>query len=302
MPVQIKVEHFDPFLIMDSGQCFRMVRLTENTVETVALGRRVAVTALGGGNFSFDCSPDEYERLWKPYFDLDTDYGELLAAAPRGDAFLARALAAGEGLRILRQDPWETLCAFILSQRKNLGAIRACVEALCGRFGEPVEGTERKAFPTPERLAALSACEAGTCGLGYRTPYLMDAAQKVASGLLDLPALGRLPDAALFERLLSIHGVGVKVADCVMLFGYHRLSRAPVDVWIQRVIEEEYGGASPFSAFGEYAGVYQQYLFVLRRDEGRERRAQPAQCSKKTKPRAASARGDRAGREREKGR
>ena len=275
MPLELLLDEFDPRKVMESGQCFRMKPLSEDTVETVAFGRRVAVTQLGGRRFRFDCEPEAFEAVWREYFDLNRDYRAIAENAPAGDAYLKRAVEHARGTRILRQEPWETLCGFILSQRKHLKAIRACVEALCDAFGEPVAGTRRRAFPTPERLAALAEDEARLCGLGYRTPYLLAAARSVASGRLDLAAMGRLPDDELLTQLMSVHGVGVKVAECVMLFGYGRLSRAPVDVWIKRVIDEVYGGESPFAGYGEYAGVYQQYLFILRRDEAAAHAARP---------------------------
>jgi N-glycosylase/DNA lyase len=103
-------------------------------------------------------------------------------------------------------------------------------------------------------------------GLGYRAPYLLDAARRVADGRLNLDLLAALPDGPLQAALLTVRGVGVKVADCVMLFAYHRLSRAPVDVWIRRVIDCAYGGVSPYEGYGPYAGVYQQYQFMCIRD------------------------------------
>ncbi|MDD3920082.1 MAG: DNA glycosylase [Eubacteriales bacterium] len=273
MPVEIQTDFFDPIAILESGQCFRMVRLTEDTVETIASGRRVAVTTLGEGRFRFDCTPAEFDSFWRGYFALDMDYAAIRAAAPPEDSFLTRALAEGRGLRILRQDPWETLCGFIVSQRKHILAIRSCMEALCDRFGDPVPGTARKSFPTPQRLAAAAEGEICLCGPGYRVPYLLDAARRVAGGQIDLQALYAAPDDALFTALTQVHGVGVKVADCVMLFAYARYARAPVDVWIHRVIEEEYGGQTPFPGYGPNAGIYQQYMFVLKRDQGRAGRA-----------------------------
>jgi len=266
--MELQLDCFDPFKIADSGQCFRM-EANGNIVETIALGRRLAITDLGNNRFRFDCTAEEFDRIWRPYFALDTDYSALLAAAPEGDAYLARALAHTRGLRVLRQDPWETLCCFILSQRKNLKAIRTCVEKICDTYGEPMEGTARKSFPSPERLAAGDGglC---LCGLGYRAPYLLDAARQVADGRIDLSALAALPDAVLAAALQTIHGVGIKVANCVMLFAYGRLSCVPVDVWIQRVINVVYGGRSPFAEYGPYAGVYQQALFMFARDTGFE--------------------------------
>ena len=270
MAVEIYADHFDPREIMDSGQCFRMVPLDERTVEAVAFGKRVTVTTLAPGRYLLDCTAEAYESLWRGYFDLDTDYGAIIDAAPKNDAFLASAIAHADGMRILRQDPWETLCGFILSQRKHLKAIRACMEALCNAYGDPVPGTARKSFPAPERLASLAQSDMQLCGLGYRAPYLLDAARRVAEGTLDFTTLAALPDDRLFAALTGIHGVGVKVADCVMLFGFRRLSRAPVDVWIRRVIDHVYGGVSPFADYGAYAGVYQQYMFILIRDGKQE--------------------------------
>ena len=269
MPVEWHGDCFDPWEIMESGQCFRMAPLGTQAVEAVAGGRRVVVETLGAGRFAFHCSPSDFDAFWRAYFDLDTDYAAIIAAAPPEDAVLAHAMATARGLRILRQDPWETLCGFILSQRKHLKAIRACMEALSDAYGSPIAGTARRAFPTPARLAACTEAELRACGLGYRAPYVLDAAQRIASGTLDLAALHALSDDALLAALLGVHGVGVKVADCVMLFAFRRLARAPVDVWIRRVIDEQYAGVSPFAGYGAYAGVYQQYLFIARRDAGR---------------------------------
>ena len=141
-----------------------------------------------------------------------------------------------------------------------------CIRDRCTRCGAKVgRGRGRYfAFPGPEDL--LRAGERGlrACGTGYRAPYLLDAARRVADGRADLDAMAALPDDELLEQLEAIHGVGVKVASCVMLFGYHRLASAPVDVWIRRVIDEDYGGRSPFPAYGEHAGIFQQYLFYGR--------------------------------------
>ena len=268
MAITLHTPHFDPQTIADSGQCFRMIALDGGNFEALAYGERLLLYVGADGGVTLACDQAAFDRLWRAYFDLDTDYAALHAAAPAGDTYLACALANARGLRILRQEPWETLCGFILSQRKNLKAIRAAMEALCNAYGEPVAGTARKAFPTPARIAAAGEPALRALGLGYRAPYVWDAAQRVADGRLPLAALAALPDEALHAALLSVSGVGVKVAECVMLFAYHRLARAPVDVWIQRVINEQYGGCSPFAGYGEYAGVYQQYQFMLRRDAG----------------------------------
>jgi N-glycosylase/DNA lyase len=180
-------------------------------------------------------------------------------------------MALGKGLRILRQDPWEMLLTFIISQRKSIPAIASAVEALAARWGEPLpaEREELFAFPTPEAMAGATEAELRACSLGYRAPYVLDAVRKVTGGEVDLAALGKMEDEALFRALQAIRGVGRKVAECVCLFGYGRLSRVPVDVWIERAIREECGGCEPFSAYGDDAGIMQQYVFyAMRKSRG----------------------------------
>ena len=175
----------------------------------------------------------------------------------------------GAGIRILRQDAWEMLVTFIISQRKNIPAIQACVETLCTRYGAPLlqsGGNVLYAFPTAQALAAAGEQALRDCALGYRAPYVLAAAQAVAAGTLDLAALETLPDARLLEALMQQHGVGIKVANCVALFAYGRMECAPVDVWIQRVIDQHYAGQNPFPAYGN-AGILQQWMFYFARSE-----------------------------------
>ncbi|MFR8256215.1 MAG: DNA-3-methyladenine glycosylase family protein, partial [Ruthenibacterium sp.] len=156
---------------------------------------------------------------------------------------------------------------FIISQRKSIPAIRRCVQQLCLRAGAPIRhaGGGFFAFPTPRRLAGLSMGELAACGLGYRAGYVHEAARLAASGALDLAALRRAESPALQQALLAVPGVGVKVANCVMLFGYHRLDGFPRDVWINRVIDEEYGGHFELAPYAGFEGVIQQYMFYYGR-------------------------------------
>ena len=165
------------------------------------------------------------------------------------------------------------LITFIISQRKSIPAIRTAVEHLAQCCGEPLsaEGDEVCLFPTPAQLCSLSEDQLAACGLGYRTRYIRNAACQAASGALDLRALASLPDDVLFSRLLALDGVGKKVANCVCLFGYGRTAMAPIDVWIQRLIDEEFGGHDPFPAYGQQAGIVQQYLFYYKRSISRQK-------------------------------
>ena len=243
-----------------------MNRQTDGSYLLLARGFALRLKDTASG-CEIDCTQGEFDAVWRDYFDLDTDYAAIRGAVDKSDAFLLRACDYGRGIRILRQDPWETLVSFIISQRKNIPAIKRCVETICTRYGEPVPGADKGlfAFPSAGRLAALDEEHFLACSLGYRSKYVLAAARMAALGKPDLTAIGELPDGALFDALLTVPGVGAKVADCVMLFGYHRLSRFPRDVWINRVEEREYGGAFPVERYPESAGALQQYVFYYAR-------------------------------------
>lgn len=249
--------------IADSGQCFRIRRLEDGFFRFVTDRSVLYIRALGSGRYEAECAPEEWERVWSPYFDLGRSYSAIRGAIPRSDAYMRRAAEAGDGIRILRQSPWETLVAFIISQRKSIPAIQGAVELLCERYGDAVTTRYEtlRLFPTPEQLSAADAGSLSGCKLGYRTPYVLDAISRVRSGALDMASLGGSGDAELLDRLREVHGVGNKVANCVALFAYGRTALAPVDTWIGKVIESEYGGENPFPAYGDAAGIMQQYVF-----------------------------------------
>ena len=266
--IDIQNLDFDLKKIAESGQCFRLNPNGEGGYTLVALGRVLRLSETPTG-CALDCSQAEFDALWRDYFDLERDYAAIRASADPQDMFLGRACEYGRGIRILRQDPWEMLITFILSQRKNIPAIRYCVEALCSRYGKPIEsaGERYYAFPTAERLAEQDERCLLDCSLGYRAKYVSAAARLVANGTLDLSALDALSDDALMDALLTVPGVGEKVANCVLLFGYHRLGRFPRDVWINRIVDNEYNGAFPLERYPGIAGALQQYMFYYARSE-----------------------------------
>ncbi len=264
-------DDFSPEKIMESGQCFRVRRFSDGAYRFVSGLCAVYLRSLGEQRWEASCSPEEWEEIWTPYFDLGRDYAAIRRRAGGKHAYIDAAMEAGAGLRILRQDPWEMLITFILSQRKSIPAIASAAEALAKRWGTKLQ-TEREtlsAFPDPAQLAKATEEELRACALGYRAPYVLDAVGKVNGGQLDLYALGQLEDEELFRRLQTVHGVGKKVAECVCLFGYGRLRRVPVDVWIERAIREECSGCEPFSLYGEDGGIMQQYVFYAVRQEKR---------------------------------
>ena len=259
--------------IAESGQCFRLNPNSSGGYTLVANSRVLQLWDTESG-CQIDCTQAEFDEHWRAYFDLDTDYAAIRAWADPEDAFLQQACAYGTGIRMLRQDPWEMLVSFIISQRKNIPAIKFCVEVLCTRYGEPIEhaGETYFAFPSAETLAALDEAHLLACSLGYRAKYVLSAARMIASGALDLSAIAELDDEALNAALLTVSGVGEKVANCVLLFGYHRLSRFPRDVWINRIEAQEYGGAFPLERYPDTAGALQQYIFYYARSAEYQRK------------------------------
>lgn len=263
-------DDFDLDKIIESGQCFRPQKLADGRYRFLSGGALLYLTPLGAGQYDAAWYGSDWE-CWANYFDLGRNYAALRCSLAGQSSYLDKSLEFGQGIRILHQDPWEMLITFLISQRKSIPAIRTAVERLARCCGEPLsaEGDEVFLFPTPQQLYDLSGAQLMGCGLGYRTRYIQNAAAQASSGTLDLGALAALPDDALFSRLLELDGVGKKVANCVCLFGYGRTAMAPIDVWIQRLIDEEFGGRDPFPSYGQQAGIVQQYLFYYKRSTRR---------------------------------
>ena len=244
------------------------------------------------------CSEEEWESVWREWFDMDRSYNELrkrvceLEDDVDKDVSLGinTIMTHGEGIRILRQDPWETLCTFIISQRRSIPSIKTSVRRMSERWGGEINAPAIKrlmknvkgttvdsvpaliSFPTANSLSQVEPEVLNeVAGLGYRDKYVHDAAVKVAAGELDLGKLNALNDEDLLKRLESLRGVGVKIASCTALFAYGRLDVAPVDVWIQRVIKEDFDGKDVLNhQYKEISGLVQQWMYywALRNGSG----------------------------------
>ena len=258
-------EQLDIRKIADSGQTFRMAPVIELCGKYAAdIFRCVAVDKICTvGDGKVVCPPVD-DSFWQGYFDLSTDYGAFIDSIDPDDVYLTNAAEYGRGIRILKQDPWEMLITFIISQRRSIPSIKTCVEALCRKWGRETD-TGIFAFPTPDELASASMAELSECSLGYRTEYVYLAAQGVASGEIDLDRMRAMCDAELFSALTALRGVGPKVANCVSLFGFYRIGAFPIDVWIDRVLKEHYPQGFPMDRYKGYAGVMQQYMFYAAR-------------------------------------
>ena len=193
------------------------------------------------------------------YFDSDFDYAEARRAIASKDEILSAAVAAFPTLRILRQDPWICLISFILSQNNNIKRITGLYRALSEAYGKEIE-PGYWAFPSPEELSRATMAELRELRVGFRDKYIMDAVDK--AWLLD--GIGELPFEEAAARLMTIKGIGLKVASCVLLFGCHMMDAFPVDVWIRKVLERYYPGKD-LSYFQPYPALCQQYLFSYAR-------------------------------------
>ena len=251
--IQVKVKQFDYVQLADSGQAFRMME--DGTC--IAMDKVCRVI----GN-TIECPKDD-NAFWKEYFDLNTDYSKFIKAIDKKDKFLTAAADFGFGIRILKQDPWEMLITYIISQRRSIPSIKTCVERICKKWGKKLTGTKYYSFPTPKQLSKATMDELLECGLGYRAEYVYLATKLVASGQLKLEDLAKFSYDELIEELLKLKGVGIKVANCVALFGYHKIEAFPVDVWIARIEDQHYKGHFPVDKYPGFAGVLQQYMFYF---------------------------------------
>lgn len=283
------VKDFDPEHIFECGQCFRWIPAGDGSGDYIGAagkyaarislvkdpsqdaeedrdpgeerGSRLIVTATGGD-----------EKFWYDYFDLGTDYGAVKSVLAENEPDIAAAIRHGSGIRILRQDLFETIISFIVSQNNNIPRIRKCIEALCRRYGEYIGeafGREWYAFPEPDVLAGADEEDIAALRLGYRAGYVKEAAEQFVCDRDGCHLPGNR------EEIIGYRGVGPKVANCIMLFGLRDVSAFPVDTWVKHIMNDMYGipendtkQMTDFACdkFGKYAGYAQQYLFYYYRD------------------------------------
>lgn len=253
-------DDFVPKLVFDCGQCFRW-----NSDGVGIANGKIARVKRENDIVYIECNPEDFESFWAEYFDIDTDYEKIRATFT--DSNLSEAMEFGKGIRILKQDTWEALISFIISQCNNIPRIRSIIEKMCSIFGEEVEGfgVKRFSFPDAKTLANCTLSDLEPLRAGYRAKYILNAARLVASGEVDLNEIKNMPTCLARKELLKLEGVGNKVADCVLLFGMGKLDAFPIDVWMKRALDELYGGKTP--DFGEFSGIAQQYLFHYMRNK-----------------------------------
>lgn len=271
--LKISAEPFSVYRTFDCGQCFRFdpVQKTDfkYEVEGIAFSKHINFAEDDEGCLYVKSSREDFDNIWRNFLSLDEDYekiNEAILTSPleSGAEHMKRAAELSRGIRILRQDRFEALISFIVSQNNNIPRIKKIIAELCRRFGEKIDGGY--AFPTPEALAEAGETAIFDVKCGFRAKYIADASEKVASGEIDLEAVASkegYDDAA--DILMSIKGVGPKVAACTLLFGFGRIEAFPIDVWIKRVIEKRFPTGLDPKVFGNFAGIAQQYLFYSER-------------------------------------
>lgn len=256
-------ECFDVGLCAFCGQAFRWEKRADGSFHSVIFKKSVDIVQTKSEIIFKNTDEELFKSLFVPYFDLERDYKKICDSFD--DEYLKGACERYYGIRILRQEPWEALCSFIISQNNNIPRIRGIISRLCESFGERV-GENDFAFPSAETLSRLSEEELSPLRAGFRSKYILDAAKKVFSGEVSLEKIETLELEQAREELKKIKGVGPKVAECTLLYGFGKIDAFPVDVWVKRIMSELYPSGLPSCTNG-VRGIAQQYLFHRRRNE-----------------------------------
>lgn len=238
---------------LDCGQAFRWTKTDKDTYEGYFFKTPLKIKCENQEEGTFRLyNTDETTLLntWLDYFDFETDYGELKKMFSE-DETLSKACKYASGIRILKQDSWEALSSFIISQNNNIPRIKGIICRLCEHYN---------GYPTPMEMKNETVESLGYLRSGFRAKYLVDAIEKINSKQLSLEQIKNMPIDDARKSLMTIKGVGPKVAECVLLFGMYRTDAFPIDVWVKRVMERWYPNGLPSCVKG-FEGIAQQYLF-----------------------------------------
>ena len=256
-------ECFDLALTLDCGQSFRWVQIGDDEWHGVAYSRPLTLKKTEKGIEFIGTNKEDFEKIWLAYFDLERDY-DVLCNRFKADRYLSEAVDTCYGIRLLRQEPWEAICSFIISQNNNIPRIKGIIDRLCRLLGEHL-GDDDYSFPSAQKIAEAGVEALAPIRAGFRAKYIIDAAQKVANGEIDIEKIYALTIDEGRDELIKIKGVGEKVAQCSLLYGFGKIDAFPVDVWVKRIMSELYPDGLPECTNG-VRGIAQQYLFHWRRN------------------------------------
>ncbi|WHH57545.1 DNA glycosylase [Petroclostridium sp. X23] len=270
------IRDFNLVHTFECGQCFRWDRQEDESYTGVAFGKVINISVKDNGLIINNTNLEDFNNIWRAYFDLDRDYGTIKEELSR-DPALAKATRFGWGIRIVQQEVWECMVSFILSSNNIIPRIKKIIKSISERYGQPIEYHDRVyySFPRPEDLYQKTAEDMDFCKSGYRCKYILDAARAVMERRVMLNIIKELTTAEARKELMKINGIGPKVADCILLFSLQKYDVFPTDVWIRRVMEFFYvqedasiGHVQTYSneQFGDFAGFAQQYLFYYARE------------------------------------
>nr|WP_300004337.1 DNA glycosylase [Tissierella sp.] len=275
------IENFHPKDIFECGQAFRWYKEEDDSYTTVAYGRVLNVKKEGNDAVLYPSNLDDFNNIWIHYFDLERDYS-IIKEKLREDPILEEAIEFGPGIRILNQEPFEMVISFIISANNQIPRIKKSIEAIALNYGKQIDtilkDREYFSFPSPSELedADLDEFNALT-KVGFRGQRVLATSKIIESGDLKLdPIFNMTRDEGKIE-LMTLPGVGPKVSDCILLFGFNKDEAFPVDVWVKRVMEHfylkedtnvKYIGEHGARIFGSLAGFAQQYLFYYARETG----------------------------------
>lgn len=250
----------------ECGQCFRW-NFENGGYVGIVNGKVLKAIQKDNGFILENTTIEEFEKIWINYFDLKMDYSAIINDYP-DDKFLEKAAVFGKGIRILKQNPLEMIISFIISSNNNIGRIKKIIESFCSLYGKPIQYQNNTYYTFPEKEALSAVTEEGLKSIraGFRDKYIFDAVCRIINGEINFEVLLKLTTDDIKKEFLKIKGVGPKVCDCVLLFGFGRYEAFPKDIWIKRVISEVYGENFDEKSFGKYAGIIQQYLFYFARE------------------------------------
>lgn len=262
----------------DCGQCFRFNPCSDDGYIGTAYGKTVRITQAGDTITLHNTSLDDFNCIWHDFLDIDRDYGNIKKTLTKtSDSVMSAAIEYGSGIHILKQELWETTISFIISASNNIPRIKKIIECLCETYGTPhtYEGKTYYSFPDADTIAKQSEEDLSCIRAGFRTKYILACAKAVASREFDLMSLYDMDTANAKKSLMSLKGIGNKVADCITLFALNKFNSFPIDVWIKRIMEYCYFDDTEQSIpaiaqfaeerFGELGGIAQQYLFFYAR-------------------------------------
>lgn len=244
-------------LTLDCGQAFRWKKQEDSSWSGVVKGVFLNISKTDDTVRLRNTTKENFENIWLDYFDFNKDYVKICDTLKQ-DSLLAPTVDEYYGIRILNQDSWEALCSFVISQQNNIKRIKGIISRLCKAYGDEIINGFYS-FPSAEKLSSLTVADFEELGMGYRAKYLEKLSKDVAGGKIDLEKIKVLTLDEARKELLNIYGVGIKVANCALLFGFGFYDAFPVDVWMKRVMEY-YPDGLP-ECFDGIGGIAQQYLF-----------------------------------------